>query len=322
MNDRKRILLRSRKIKVIVLVGIMSVVGFHYLSPVDAKGLMTVAAESSRSTTSSSSDPLTQEMSYVLINPQTNQMIKSLNADVRRAPASTIKLLTGLIAEESLKESDIIKVGTEVNIEGSRLGLSPGDEISVQDLLTALYVNSSNDAAAALAVRISGSIPEFAQKMNEYATTLGCQQSNFRNPHGMPDVDQYITAHDLGVIANHFIQNERLLNHVQKSNAQIQWNDAQGMVRNAELKNTNQLLGVYPGNRGLKTGTTTEAGQCLVTYITRADGDLLLILLGSKQRYEDTINLLDEAWSEQRSSAALRNLSKDPKSLILSPGLF
>ncbi|WP_291299989.1 D-alanyl-D-alanine carboxypeptidase family protein [Desulfosporosinus sp. BICA1-9] len=274
------------------------------------------------SSSSSASEHIAPKVSYVLLDPQTNQILKSQNPDLQRAPASTLKLLTGLIAEESLKETDIVKVGPEVTVEGSRLGLSPGDEISVDDLLTALYVNSSNDAAAALAVKISGSIPEFAQKMNNYATALGCQNSRFTNPHGMPDPDQYTTASDFAVIANHFIKNEKLMKYVQKNHARVQWKDAQGKIRNAELQNTNLLLGVYPGDRGLKTGTTTEAGQCLVTYVTRADGDLLLVLFGSEQRYKDTINLLDEAWAEQRSKAALRDLSKDPRSLIVSPGLF
>lgn len=338
-----------------MFVGILLLVGFRYLDlgPVKVKDLITLAEtklEIFRSKTSltpippatamASATPTTKDnptttntsslaseliapkVSYVLLDPQTNQILKSQNPDLQRAPASTLKLLTGLIAEESLKETDIVKVGPEVTIEGSRLGLSPGDEISVDDLLTALFVNSSNDAAAALAVKISGSIPEFAQKMNNYATALGCQQSHFTNPHGMPDHDQYTTASDFAVIANHFIKNEKLMKYVQKNQARVQWKDAQGKIRNAELQNTNLLLGVYPGDQGLKTGTTTEAGQCLVTYVTRADGDLLLVLLGSEQRYKDTINLLDEAWAEQRSKAALRGLSKDPRSLIVSPGIF
>ncbi|KJR44285.1 D-alanyl-D-alanine carboxypeptidase [Desulfosporosinus sp. I2] len=257
------------------------------------------------------------------MDPEANQILKSQNADLHRAPASTLKLLTGLIAEENLKETDIIRVGKEVNIEGSKLGLSPGDEISVQNLLTALYVHSANDAAAALAVKISGSIPEFAQKMNNYAsTTLGCQDSHFTNPHGLPDPDQYTTAKDLSIIANHFVQNEKLMKYVQKTSAQVQWKDVQGKSHNADLQNTNLLLRVYPGDLGLKTGTTTEAGQCLVSYVKRPDGELLLVLLGSEQRYKDSITLLDETWAEQRSAAALRGLSKDPKSLISSPGIF
>lgn len=333
----------------VILLCILILVGFRYLSPLNANHLASlieanfksfslatllssqvtstrINSSSNSASTSSDSSPsthITQGVSYVLLDPKANQILKSQNADLHRAPASTLKLLTGLIAEDNLKETDIIRVGKEVNVEGSKLGLSPGDEISVQNLLTALYVHSANDAAAALAVKISGSIPEFAQKMNNYASsTLGCQDSHFTNPHGLPDPDQYTTAKDLSIIANHFIQNEKLMNYVQKTTAQVHWKDARSKSHNANLQNTNLLLGVYPGDSGLKTGTTTEAGQCLVSYVKRPDGELLLVLLGSDQRYKDSITLLDEAWAEQRSAAALRGLSKDPKSLISSPGIF
>jgi len=348
LNYRKRRRSFLRVLIIIMLIGIL-VLGFRYLGPVDTKGLITIAetklnsfssgslftTTSTTSTistsptitstpkaTSSSLELSTQDESYVLINPLTNQILKSHNADKQRAPASTLKLITGLIAFERLKETDLVQVGTEVNVEGSRLGLRPGDEISVHDLLTALYVNSSNDAAAALAVNISGSIPAFAQEMNDFAANLGCQSTRFTTPHGMPDPDQYTTANDLSKIAGQFLQNEKLMEFVNKTHATVQWKDAQGVVRQADLQNTNRLLEIYPGNQGLKTGTTTEAGQCLVSYVSRPDGDFLLVLLGSKQRYGDTIKILDEAWAEQRSKAALRGLAKDPRSLILSPGIF
>lgn len=264
----------------------------------------------------------TQDLSYVLIDTQMSQILKSYNAEKQRAPASTTKLLTGLIAIKNLKETDIVHVGTEVNIDGSRLGLMPGDVISVKDLLTALYVHSANDAAAALAVKVSGSIPAFADEMNKYAASLGCSKSHFTNPHGLPDSEHYTTAADLSKIASQFIKNQELMKLVNKRSAKIQWKDAKGLGRSAEVQNTNNLLGVYPGDQGLKTGTTTEAGQCLVSYVTRPDGELLLILLGSKQRYSDTIKLLDEGWADQRSNAALKGLIKDPRSLILSPGIY
>jgi len=270
----------------------------------------------------SNKDLSTKDESYVLIDPQTTQVLKSYNADRKRAPASTTKLLTGLLAEKTLKDTDVVRVGTEVIMEGSQLGLSPGDQISVKELLTALYVHSANDAAAALAVKISGSIPAFAEEMNNYAVTLGCVDSQFKNPHGMPDPDQYTTANDLSKISSQFLKNERLMKLVKLSHARIQWKDAKGNPRQAEFDNTNRLLGNYPGDEGLKTGTTTAAGQCLVSYVTRLDGELLLVLLGSENRYNDTIKLLDEGWADQRSKAALRGLAKDPKSLIMSPGIF
>lgn len=310
----------------IIIVCVFSYIGFHYITPTTAKELIT-GAETKPNTLNSKISISTKELStpdesYVLLDPQTTQILKSYNADLKRPPASTTKLLTGLIAVKTLKEADIVRVGTEVNVEGSQLGLNPGDEISVRELLTALYVHSANDAAAALAVKISGSIPAFAEEMNKYAATLGCEDSQFRNPHGMPDSDQYTTANDLSKIASQFLKNEGLMNYVKKPRALIQWKDARGELHQAEYWNTNRLLGIYPGNAGLKTGTTTEAGQCLVSYVTRPDGELLLVLLGSKNRYNDTIKLLDEGWADQRSKAALRGLAKDPRSLILSPGIF
>lgn len=309
-----------------MIVGVLSYIGFHYINPTIAKGLITGAETKPNSLnpkTSISTKVLsTPDESYVLIDPQTTQILKSYNADLQRAPASTTKLLTGLIAMKTLQETDIVRIGTEVNIEGSQLGLRPGDEISVHELLTALYVHSSNDAAAALAVKISGSIPAFTEEMNKYAATHGCQHSHFTNPHGMPDPEHYTTANDLGKISSLFLKNEGLMKYVKEPRALIQWKDARGVLHQAEFENTNSLLRIYPGDQGLKTGTTTEAGQCLVSYVTRPDGDLLLVLLGSKNRYNDTIKLLDEGWADQRSKAALRGLAKDPKSLILSPGIF
>jgi len=323
-------------------VGVLSYIGFQYVSPTVAKGLITdvISATGVNGVTSSANSSVTDSMSlnsktlvstkdlstedesYVLVNPQTTQILKSYNADLKRAPASVTKLLTGLIAIKTLKETDTVRVGNEVTIEGSQLGLNPGDVITVHELLTALFVHSSNDAAAALAVKISGSIPAFSEEMNNYAATLGCENSHFMNPHGMPDPEHYTTANDLYKISSQFLKNEVLMEFVKQPRARIQWKDSRGVARQAEFENTNGLLGLYPGDEGLKTGTTTEAGQCLISYVKRTDGELLLILLGSKNRYNDTIKLLDEGWADQRAKAALSELAKDPKSLILSPGIF
>ncbi|TGE31251.1 serine hydrolase [Desulfosporosinus sp. Sb-LF] len=307
----------------VIIVSIFALIGLRNLNQSIAKGFTTIAATTPNTTSSKTpSEPSAPDLCYVLIDTQTTQVLKTSNADIQRAPASTTKLLTGLVALQTLKETDIVRVGTEVNIDGSRLGLRPGDEISVHDLLTALYVHSANDAAAAIAVKVSGSIPAFAEEMNKYAAKLGCEHTHFTNPHGMPDSNHYTTANDLGKIASLFLKNEELMKYVKQASARVQWKDARGINRYAEVQNTNSLLGLYPGDSGLKTGTTQEAGQCLVSYVTRSDGDLLLVLLGSKQRYRDTINLLDEGWAVQRSNAALRSLAKDPKALIMSPGIF
>ena len=325
MNYSSRHLSVLKLLITTVIGGILLYVGFNYLTTSTLGKVIDLAkANTSTSNTPASSLELSasQSESYVLMDPHTSQILRSSKADIQRAPASTTKLLTGLIVLKTLKETDMVTVGKEVSIDGSRLGLSPGDKISVHDLLTALYVHSANDAAAALAVKVSGSISAFAEEMNNYATTLGCQHSHFTNPHGMPDPDHYTTANDLSKIASVFLKNEQLMSYVKEQRARVQWKDSRGVVHYAEVQNTNELLGVYPGDQGIKTGTTTEAGECLVSYVTRPDGDLLLVLLGSKQRYKDTIKLLDEGWAEQRSNAALRGLAEDPRSLISGPGIF
>lgn len=261
--------------------------------------------------------------SYLMLDVQSRQELLAQDEEVRRAPASTVKLLTGIVAMEKLQEQDEIQVGEEVlNIEGSKIGLQPGDRILVEELLTAVYLESANDAATVLAVAAYGSLEEFIKAMNESAQKMGLTDSQFKTPHGLPSPDQYTTARDLTEIALTFIQREELMKYVRKKEGTVDWTRANGFKLSIPVKNTNQLLSIYPGDSGLKTGTTTEAGQCLVTYITRPDGDILLTLLGSKQRYVETIDLLDQGISEIRTRSALKEITSHPDSLITAPGFF
>lgn len=260
--------------------------------------------------------------SYYLINTQNQDPLLAQNETVQRAPASTVKLLTGLVAMQTLREEDVVTVGKEVVIENSTLGLKPGDTISVKDLLTALYLPSANDAAVALAVAAKGSVPAFIEAMNLYALQLGCDSSRFQTSNGLPAADQFSTAQDLSKIALKFLENKMLMQYVEKEEGKVEWISPNGLKKSIVVNNTNEFLGVYPGVQGLKTGTTTEAGQCLITYITRPDGDLILVLLGSKNRYKDTQNLLDQGIATLRAQAALRNIGSNPESMIQSPGFF
>lgn len=262
------------------------------------------------------------DSSYIMVNLETGDTILTKDAELRRAPASTLKLLTGLLVIDKLPLDQEITVGDEANITGSSLGLLPGDRIRVKDLLTATFVFSANDAANALAVAAYGSMDGFVEAMNQYAKEIGCTDSQFKNASGMPAEGQYTTAQDLALIASEFIKNENLMEYVNMREATVRWTQSNGWLQIRNLKNTNLLLGAYPGDIGLKTGTTTEAGQCLVTYITREDGDLLLVLLGSKKRYSDTVELLDKGMSMIRSRTALKNIITNPEALYNYPGYY
>lgn len=261
--------------------------------------------------------------SYLMLNVRTEEKLLAANEDVKRAPASTVKLLTGMVVMDKLRENDLIRVGEEVkNTEGSVIGLQSGDQILVKDLLTALYLESANDAAVVLAIAAYGTMDAFLNAMNQFADKIGSSNSLFKTPNGLPHPDQFTTAHDLSLIAVEFISKEELMKYVKMKEGTVEWTRSSGYKQKKLVKNTNQLLAIYPGDIGLKTGTTTEAGQCLVTYITRPDGDVLLVLLGSKQRYKDTIELLDLGMAKIRTRSALKNITSHPDSLIYAPGFY
>ena len=263
-----------------------------------------------------------EDTSYILLRPDVSEILLSQNASLRRAPASTTKLLTGLVALQKLQPDEQVTVGGEVLLEGSALGLRPGDRITVHQLLSAMYVLSANDAAAALAVKAAGSIEAFAAAMNKYANNIGLRDSHFTNPHGLPDPDHYTTAADLAKIAQAFIQNQELLTLAQQAKATIEWVDSSGRRRAVSVRNTNKLLSLYPGVQGLKTGTTTAAGQCLVIYFTSQEGDMLLVVLGAKQRYATAVPLLDKGLAQLRLVNALKGFGIEPSGLLHSPGIF
>ncbi|MCX7950704.1 MAG: serine hydrolase, partial [Clostridiales bacterium] len=122
----------------------------------------------------------------ILIDADTGQILYGNNIDIKYAPASTTKILTALIALDKCQLTDKVIIGKKPPYaDGSKIYLIEGEELTVEQLLYALLLESANDAAEALAEHISGSVEEFATLMNEYAKNIGCKNSNFVNPHGL-----------------------------------------------------------------------------------------------------------------------------------------
>lgn len=261
-------------------------------------------------------------ISYLMIDADSKQVLLQANENARIAPASTTKLLTGLVAMQGLKEGEVVQVGNEVVMENSGLNLQPGDKITVDNLLKAMYLMSANDAAAALAAKAGGTVEAFVQSMNQYAQNLGCTGSHFANPHGLDNPDHYSTAADMTKIGLAFLKQADLKKYTGMKQATITWERANGQKVSVQANNINLLLGKYPGDEGLKTGTTTNAGQCLISYVTRPDGNTLLALFGSSRRYSETTALLDRGYAELRVLKALQNVSAKPDHLFQSTGLF
>jgi D-alanyl-D-alanine carboxypeptidase (penicillin-binding protein 5/6) len=221
--------------------------------------------------------PKTGASSVIVINVSNGQVLYEKNPDQIRAPASTTKLLTGLIvAESGSLDRPVTVAQVDTFAEPVKLNIKPGDIYQRIDLLRALLVKSPNDVARCLARDNAGSIEAFAEKMNQRAMALGAAHSHFVNPNGLPDARQYSTARDLATIARVAYANPTIRSIV--CLPQLVFRFANGRTR--ELENTNKLLRRLPYCNGMKTGYTEAAGKCLIASGSRPGKDIIVVVLG------------------------------------------
>ena len=221
--------------------------------------------------------PRTSANSVIVVDVATGQVLYEKNADAIRAPASTTKLLTGLIvAETGNLDRPVTVQQTDTFAEPVKLNIKPGDTYSRIDLLRALLVKSPNDVARCLARDNAGSIEAFAEKMNQRAFACGARNSRWVNPNGLPDARQYSTARDLSMIARVAYANPTIRSIV--CLPQLMFRYANGRTR--ELENTNKLLKRLPYCNGMKTGYTEAAGKCLIASGSRPGKDIIVVVLG------------------------------------------
>jgi len=235
--------------------------------------------------------PKTGASSVIVINVSNGQVLYEKNPDQIRAPASTTKLLTGLIvAESGSLDRPVTVAQVDTFAEPVKLNIKPGDIYQRIDLLRALLVKSPNDVARCLARDNAGSIEAFAEKMNQRATALGATHSHFVNPNGLPDARQYSTARDLSTIARVAYANPTIRSIV--CLPQLVFRYANGHTR--ELENTNKLLKRLPYCNGMKTGYTEAAGKCLIASGSRPGKDIIVVVLGDSHSgvWRDAGNLL------------------------------
>jgi D-alanyl-D-alanine carboxypeptidase (penicillin-binding protein 5/6) len=244
--------------------------------------------------------PKTGASSVIVIDVHSGEVLYEKNPDQIRAPASTTKLLTGLIVAESGNlERPVTVAQVDTFAEPVKLNIKPGEIYSRTDLLHALLVKSPNDVARCLARDNAGSIETFAEKMNQRAFALGATHSHFVNPNGLPDARQYSTARDLSTIARVAYANPTIRSIV--CLRQLVFRYANGRTR--ELENTNQLLKRLPYCNGMKTGYTEAAGKCLIASGSRPGKDIIVVVLGDSHNgvWRDAGALL--AWALWNPSA-------------------
>jgi serine-type D-Ala-D-Ala carboxypeptidase (penicillin-binding protein 5/6) len=244
--------------------------------------------------------PRTSASSIIVINVSNGEVLYEKNPDQIRAPASTTKLLTGLIvAENGYLDRPVTVAQVDTLAEPVKLNIKPGEIYPRIDLLRALLVKSPNDVARCLARDNAGSIEAFAAKMNQRATAIGATHSHWVNPNGLPDARQYSTARDLATIARVAYSNPTIRSIV--CLPQLMFRYANGRTR--ELENTNKLLKRLPYCNGMKTGYTEAAGKCLIASGSRPGKDIIVVVLGDSHSgvWRDAGNLL--AWALWAPSA-------------------
>lgn len=232
----------------------------------------------------------------VLLDAPSATVLYAKEPYTRRAPASTTKILTGLVVIEQGNLTDLVTVSRRAGYtEGSTAYLRPGETISLENLLYGALLSSGNDACAAMAEHIAGTEAIFVELLNQRAKALGAWDSNFRNPHGLPEPGHYTTAYDLALIARCALRNRKFGEIVRRKRKIIR---EEGTDWKRYFDSTNQLLWDYKGADGVKTGTTSEAGPCLVASATRGGRQLIAVVLNSGDRWGDSIRLLDYGFDD------------------------
>ena len=211
------------------------------------------------------------------------------NPQVKLAPASTTKLMTALVAMDYFKMDDILTVKTVIT-EGRVMGLAGGDKLTFENLLYGALVHSGNDAAFTIAENYPGGVDNFVKKMNAKAKDIYLLDTSFTNPVGFEDSHHFTTAKDLARLAAYALNNSNIAKIVGTPNITVADVNFTKFYR---LENVNELLGKIPGVLGVKTGWTENAGECLVTAVTRNSREILLVVLGSKDRFGETETLIN-----------------------------
>jgi D-alanyl-D-alanine carboxypeptidase (penicillin-binding protein 5/6) len=238
--------------------------------------------------------------SVIVIDPISGRVLYAKNADQRRPVASTQKLVTALVAMDTGNVDKPVTISTDdTRCEPTKLYLKPGEVHSRRELLKVLMVKSANDVGRALARDIGGSQEGFSAMMNRKAAQLGMRNSNFLNPHGLPQEGQYSTARDIAIASRAAWRSGTIRSFTSLKSTTFRHND--GRVKT--LTNTNKLLKRVPYCDGLKTGTTNAAGRCLVSSGTLNGRSAIVVVLKSNSAnvWNDSEKLL--RWALERAAA-------------------
>ena len=249
------------------------------------------------------SAPLPQKInasSALLVDVASGQVLFSKNPTAQFPPASTTKLLTALLVYEHTQlNGDVVVEKSDTMVQPSSIPLKVGETVSVRTLAQSLLIGSDNDSAMALARFTSGSVPAFVALMNTRARELGCSNTVFKTPNGLPAPNQVTTARDLLKIFQAAMAIPELRRICQTPSLTLTT-----AVGKQVLKNHNKLLGVYPGMGPAKTGWTEASRHTYAAAVTQNGHTLLLTLLDSPNKWLDAQILFNWGFAQLESQPA------------------
>lgn len=233
--------------------------------------------------------------SAILINADTGEIIYGKNAYEQRAMASTTKIMTCLLTLEAGELDRRFTVDSmAIRVEGTSMGLQEGDIVTRRALCYGMLLPSGNDAANAAAVSVSGSIADFAEKMNRKAAEIGMNDTNFVTPSGLDADGHYTTAYDMAILTQYALKNEEFRKICGLSSASLEYGNP---PYKRTLYNSNKLLQQYDGCIGVKTGFTDNARRCLVSAAERDGMTLIAVTLNAPDDWNDHAEMLDYGFS-------------------------
>ncbi len=246
---------------------------------------------------SADTQPQVSAKSAVLINADSGQILFAKDENTKRPMASTTKIMTALLTLEAAAVNNKIVTITDkmVRIEGSSMGLLPGQQLSLKSLAAGMLTVSGNDAANSAAIAISGSTEAFSDLMNKRAKELNLSNTHFVTPSGLDDDAHYTTASDLAALAAAAMKNPDFAEIAGNKLMNVQYENPDQTRR---FTNHNKLLSMYQGCIGVKTGFTKKAGRCLVSAAQRDGVSLIAVTLNAPDDWNDHQQMLNYGFTK------------------------
>ncbi len=245
--------------------------------------------------------------SGILVDLDTQEILYSKNIDKQLYPASITKVMTTLVAIESSSPEEPVTFSQHaldsIEWDSSNIGCRLNETLTMEQCWYAMMLNSANEVCCGVAEHISGSIEAFVEKMNQKAAELGCTNTHFSNPNGLPDETHYTTAHDMALIANAAYQNETFRQIFSTRQYEIpptpQYTETRYLYNHHKMMQPDTEY-YYEGCLGGKTGYTETALNTLVTIASRNGKNLLCVTMRTQGRqvYTDTASLFDYGFSQ------------------------